>query len=89
MSLLGNNGPLFIRALYNSVSANLELSMWPEATETDLKTLSLVQALQESAPASPVQGPEGGAEVHHRHHRGPTQKLPSLVSVGGCQIHVI
>lgn len=38
-----------------------------------------VQALQKSTVAGIIKGPEGGDEVHHSHHRGATQELPSLV----------
>lgn len=41
-----------------------------------------VQALQTGIAASLVQGPEGGDEIHYRHHRGAAQKLPSVVSGG-------
>ena len=38
------------------------------------------QALQARAAAGPGEGPEAGDEVHHRHHRGTAQELPSVVS---------
>lgn len=41
-----------------------------------------LQALQTSTAASFIKGPEGWDEVHHSHHRGAAQELPSLVSGG-------
>ena len=39
-----------------------------------------LQALQACLAAELRERPEGGDEVHYSHHRGPTEKLPSLVS---------
>lgn len=48
--------------------------------------LGCVQALQKSTVTGVIKGPKGGDEVHHSHHRGATQELPSLVKKNATKL---